>query len=94
MTLNKNDKSRCKKYFLVGMMTISICVNRKLLRMKSTKKQENNRTLKRRVFFHLYVQTLVLGFATLSWIRTSHVFSYSVTKRVYCEVRNAQSSEF
>ena len=28
-------------------MTISICVNRKLLRMKSTAKQENNRNFKK-----------------------------------------------
>jgi len=31
-------------------MTIPICVNRNLLRIKSTTKQENNRTLKRTVF--------------------------------------------
>jgi len=50
MTHDKDNKARCKKCFLVVKMTNSICVNRKLLRMKSTKKQENNRTLERTVF--------------------------------------------
>jgi len=40
--------------FLGVKTTISICVNKKLLRMKSTTKQENNQTLKRTVFF-IYV---------------------------------------
>jgi len=44
MTYNKNNNARCKKYFLVVKVTISICVNRKLHRMKSTTKRENNRT--------------------------------------------------
>ena len=37
-------KHDAKKYFLVVKMTLSICMNRKLLRMKLTTKQENNRT--------------------------------------------------
>ena len=42
-TYNENNKARCKKYFLFVKMTIPKCVNRELLRMKSTAKQENNR---------------------------------------------------
>jgi len=34
-------------------MTIPICVNRKLLRMKSTAKQENNRNFEKNIFFSL-----------------------------------------
>ena len=45
-------KVRYKKYYLFFKMIISICVNRKLLRLKSTSKQENNRTLKRTVLSH------------------------------------------
>jgi len=41
MTYDKNNKARCKEFFLVVMMTISLCVNRKLLRMQLTTKQEN-----------------------------------------------------
>jgi len=52
MTYNNNNKARSKKYFLFVKVIISICVNRKLLRMKSTTKQENNRTLKRSAFSH------------------------------------------
>ena len=48
--MTHNNKARCKKYVLVTKMTISIWVNRKLLRIKSTTKPENNRTLKRTVF--------------------------------------------
>ena len=40
-------------------------INVQILRMKSTIKQENNRTLKRTGFSHLYVRTLVPGSATL-----------------------------
>jgi len=61
---NKNNKAQCKKYFLVVEITISICVNRKLLRMKSTTKQEHNQTLKITVFSHLNVQALAPGSAT------------------------------
>jgi len=50
MIHNKCNKERYKKSFLVVKMTISICVNRKLLRMKSTAKQEKNQTSKRTVF--------------------------------------------
>jgi len=62
--------------------------------MKSTKKQENNRTLKKTVFSHLNVQALAPWSATLSWIRKLRVISHSVTERVHCEDRNAQSSAF
>jgi len=50
MTHNTSSEARCKKSFLVVKMTISICVNRKLLRIKSTTKQENNRTWKDHFF--------------------------------------------
>ena len=50
MTHNMNNKARCKKPFSVVKMTISICVNRKHFRMKSTTKQENKWSLKRTVF--------------------------------------------
>jgi len=62
MTNNKNNKAQCKKYFLFFKMIISICVNRKLPRMKSTTKGENNRIFKRTVF--QYVQALAPGSAT------------------------------
>jgi len=61
ITYNKNSEARCKKYLLVVKKTISICVNRKLLRKKSTTKQKNNRSLKRTVFSHLYVRTVASG---------------------------------
>ena len=61
MTYIKNNKARCKKCFSVVKITISLCVNRELLRMKSTTKQENNRTLKRIVISHLYVKVLAPG---------------------------------
>ena len=56
------DKVRCKKYFIVVKMTISICVNRKLFGMKSTKK--GNRTLKRTFFFSLICSGPSPGSAT------------------------------
>jgi len=56
MTHNKKNKARRKKSYLVVKMTISICLNKKFLRVKSTTKQENNRTLKRTVFI-FYVFT-------------------------------------
>jgi len=52
MTYDKNNNARCKKYLLVVKVTVSICVHRKLLRMKSTTKQENNRTSKKTGFSH------------------------------------------
>jgi len=58
---NKNNKARCKKYFLLVKTTIPICVNRKLLRMKSTAKQENNWNFWKKSFSHWYVQTLAPG---------------------------------
>ena len=47
---NKNNKAGYKKSCFVKM-AISMSANRQLLRMKSTTKQENSRTLKRRVIF-------------------------------------------
>jgi len=41
-------------------MTISIFVNRKLLEMKSTIKQENNRTSKRTVYFSFICSSPIL----------------------------------
>jgi len=61
MVYNKNNKARCKTYFLVVKMTISTCVNRKLLRMKSTTKQENNGTFKSTFKKILIVQALAPG---------------------------------
>ena len=66
MKRNKNNKARCKKLLLVVKMTISICVNRKLLRMKSTIKQESNQTLKITVFSHLYLQAQGLSLRVCS----------------------------
>ena len=42
-----------QEIFLVRQMTIPICVNRKLLRMKSTAKQENNRNFEKNRFLLL-----------------------------------------
>jgi len=50
----KNNKAWCKKSFLIIKVTISICVNRKLIRMKPTTNHENNRTsLKITVFLFI-----------------------------------------
>ena len=49
-TYSENNKARCKNYFLFVKMTMPICVNRKLLRMKSTAIQENNRNFKKNSF--------------------------------------------
>jgi len=51
MTHNKNNKARCKKSFLVIKMIISICVNRNLLRVKSTKNRKWMELSKKQFFF-------------------------------------------
>jgi len=43
-------------------MTIPICVNRKLLRMKSTAKQENNRNFEKNSFFSLIFSLILHQF--------------------------------
>ena len=60
-THNENNKARCKKYFLVVKMTIPICVNRKLLRMKSTTKQEKNRNFKKNSYIPLICSDFAPG---------------------------------
>jgi len=47
-------------------MPISTCVNRKLLRVKTTTKHENNRTLKRTGLPYINVQALGPGSATVT----------------------------
>jgi len=84
MAHNKNNKARCKKSFFIAKMAILIWVNRKLLGMKS-KKQENNRTLKRTVVS--YVQVLAPGSATmprsLGWSIVNPEGNKQITRKMY-----------
>jgi len=59
--INKNKKSRCMKPFLFTKMTISMCVSRKLLRMKSMMKQWKKSKFHTSSFLHSNVQALTQG---------------------------------
>jgi len=80
-TYSENNKARCKKYFLFVKMTMPICVNRKLLRMKSTAIQEINSNFKK----NSYIPNNMFR----PWLRGSATVPYPWCTRMYFQTSSA-----